>query len=168
MTQTDSADQERVIWEGRAGWMDHAVLFVFLSVALVRAIVAGRAGDWTTVTLYAFTIAGFLGIAAWFHYGRFYRLTSVRVLIKSGWSDRVLHEMPLRDITDISIRYDLLNRWFDLGTVELASRSSEECCTIRGIPYPEDVKARLERWISAQRNPWEKRSAHGAADHVEG
>ncbi len=167
MSADGHADQERVIWEGRTSWMDHAVLFVFLALALVRGLVAVRGGEWMVAVLYAMAIAAFLGIAAWFHYGRYYRLTSVRVQVRSGWNGRLLQELLLKDISDITLRYELLNRWFDLGTLELASRSTEECCTIRGIPHPEELKARLQRWIQAQRNPWASVPARGTPDHAQ-
>lgn len=167
MNETPSlAGDERVIWQGRSSWMDHAVLFIFLAMAVVRSTVAVQAGQWTTAILYALALAFFFGIAAWFHYGRLYRITSARVQVRSGWTGAMLLELPLKDISDVTLRYELLNRWFELGVLDLASRTAEECCTIRGIPHPEVVKAQLERWIRAHRNPWEPIPARGTPDHA--
>jgi hypothetical protein len=156
--------EEQVIWEGRTGWMDHAVLYIFLAAAVVRSAVALQGGQWTTALLYGLATAIFLGIAAWFHYGRIYRLSSTRVQVRSGWNGNILLEMSLKDISDVTLRYELLNRWFDLGVLEIASRTTEEMCTIRGIPYAEKVKTQLDRWIRVQRSQWEPLPAHGTAD----
>lgn len=166
MSDAGRDEEERLVWEGRTSWMDHAVLFIFLAMAVVRALVAIRAGEWVPAGLYAAAIAFFLGIAAWFHYGRVYRLTSIRVQVRSGWNGRVLQEFHLKDISDVLLRYELLNRWFDLGTLELASRTTEDCCTIRGIPHPEEVKTQLDRWIRAQRAPWDPLPARGTPGHA--
>ncbi len=166
MADSRPIEHEQVIWEGRSAWMDHAVLYVFLAVGVVRAAVAVQQAQWPTAMLYGFLIASFLGIAAWFHYGRVYRITSARVLIQSGWTGRTIQELRLSEITDVSLRYELLNRWFDLGALEIASRITEDCCTIRGVPDPEVVKSGLERWIRAQRSPWEPIPARGTPDHA--
>ncbi len=166
MTDNLEQDDERIIWEGRTAWMDHAVLFVFLALAMVRAAVAGRAGEWGTMGLYAVAIAAFAGIAAWFHYGTKYRITSSRVQVLSGWTGRVRQDIPLKDISDVTIRFEPLNRWFDLGALELASRTTEAYCTIRGIPQVDHVQTQLIRWIRAHRNPWEPISVRGTPDHA--
>lgn len=163
MTKRDqSSEEERVIWEGRTSWMDHALLYLLMAVALVRAAMAAQSGEWTAALLYAVAVSTFLGVAAWFHYSLRYRLTSTRVQILSGWSGQVSHEMWLKDISDVTLKYEPLNRWFDLGALELASRSTEDCYTIRGIPQPEQVQAQLLRWIRAHRSPWEPVVIRGA------
>ncbi len=166
MSHTETPEQERVIWEGRTAWMDHAVLYLFLAMAMVRAAVAARAEEWFTAGLYVLAVTAFFGIAAWFHYSHVYRLTSRRVEIRSGWTGRVLQEFPLKDISDVTLRYELLNRWFDLGALELACRTTEQACTIRGIPQAEHVKDQLVRWIKAQRSPWEPITVRGTPDHA--
>lgn len=166
MADTRSDEQEHVIWEGRSAWMDHAALYVFLAVGIVRAAVAVQQAQWPTAMLYGLMITCFLGIAAWFHYARVYRITSTRVLVRSGWNGRTIQELRLREITDVSLRYELLNRWFDLGALEIASRITEDCCTIRGVPEPHVVKSGLDRWIRAQRSPWEPIPARGTPDHA--
>lgn len=150
-----SATDERVIWEGHTSWMDHALLYLLMALAVVRAAVAARSGEWTAAILYATAVSGFLGVAAWFHYSVRYRLTSARVQLLSGRSGRVSHEMWLKDISDVAVKYEPLNRWFDLGALELASRTTEDCVTIRGIPQVQQVQAQLIRWIRVQRGPWE-------------
>ncbi|MFO0775306.1 MAG: PH domain-containing protein [Nitrospiraceae bacterium] len=157
-------DDEQVIWEGRTSWMDHALLYVLMSMAVVRGAVAVRAGDWSIALLYVVTVGTFMGLAAWFHYGTVYRVTTARVQVRSGWNGRVVTDIPLASISDVTLRYEPLNRWFDLGAVVLASRSTEDCCTIRGIPNAERVHAQLVRWIRARRGPWEPLTIHGVTD----
>ena len=166
------SQSERVLWEGHTSWMDQAALFIFMSAAAVRTAVALQAQQWSTAALYFSAIALFLGIAAWFHYAHYYRITSSRILVlfgrfgPFGWNRRLVKEFHLKDVTDISVRYELLNRWFDLGRLEIANSLTEDYLAIRGVPNPEDLKTQLDRWVRAQRDPWGPVPAQGMPDHA--
>lgn len=163
---------ERILWEGHTSWMDQAILFIFMAAAAVRAAVALQAHQWGTAALYCSAVGLFLGIAAWFHYAHYYRITSSRILVlfgpfaHFGLNRRVVKEFHLKDVTDIYVRYELLNRWFDLGKLEITNRLTEDYLVIRGVPNPEDLKAQLDRWVRAQRNPWGPVPAQGTPDHA--
>lgn len=161
---------ERVLWEGHTSWMDQAVLFIFMAAAAVRTAVAFQAQQWGTAALYLSAIALFLGIASWFHHAHYYRITSSRILVlfgPFGWNRRLVKEFQLKDVTDVHIRYELLNRWFDLGRLEISNSLTEDFLAIRGVPNPEDLKTQLDRWVRAQRNPWGSVPAQGTPDHAQ-
>lgn len=169
MTTDVSSPSERVLWEGLTSWMDQAVLFIFMAAAAVRTTLALQAHQWFTATLYLSAIALFLGIAAWFHLAHYYRITSSRILVYFGHfgrNRRLVKEFHLKDVTDIHIRYELLNRWFDLGRLEISNSQTEDYLAVRGVPNPEDLKIQLDRWVRAQRNPWGPVTAQGTPDHV--
>ncbi|MGE3151545.1 MAG: PH domain-containing protein [Nitrospiraceae bacterium] len=169
MNDNTPSQPERVLWEGHTSWMDQAVLFIFMAAAAVRTAVAIQAHHWGTASLYLFAVVLFLGIASWFHYAYYYRLTSSRIWVHFGHfgrNRRLVKEFLLKEVTDIHVRYELLNRWFDLGKLEIANSLTEEFLVVRGVPNPEELKTQLERWVRAQRNPWGPVPTQGTPDHA--
>jgi len=136
---------ERVLWRGYASWADHALLFVFMAFALLRAAFAFRSGDWETVGLYALAIGVFFGISAWFHYGAFYQISSHRIRITSGLWGAQTRELPLSQIRSVAIRREILNRWFDLGSLVITPADEQPPLIIKGVPDPERLKRELDR-----------------------
>lgn len=136
---------ERILWKGYASWADHALLLLFMAFALLRAAFAFQSGDWQTAALYVLSIGAFLGIAAWFHYGAFYQISSERIRITSGlWAPQT-RDVPLSRIRSVAIRREILNRWFDLGSLEITVADEPALVIIKGIPDPERLKRELDR-----------------------
>jgi hypothetical protein len=140
---------ERVLWQGYPSWADHAVLFLFMAVAGLRAALAFRSGEWLTAGLYLATIGIFFGIAAAFRYASFYQITAQRIRLTSGLGSRQIHEIPLDRIASVTVRRELANGWFDLGTLLIAPREegkgTEDLLILKGIPDPDRVKQQIER-----------------------
>lgn len=136
---------ERVLWEGYASWADHVVLFVFMGAAFLRALLAVRASEWLTATLYLLAISFFLSIAALFHYTVYYQISSQRIRIASGlWALRT-REILLSQVRSVTVRRELLNRWFDLGSLEIALREEPpDSVVLKGIPNPDRVKQQVD------------------------
>ena len=139
---------ERVLWEGYASWADHVVLFVFMGAAFLRAMLAVRASEWLTATLYLLAISFFLSIAALFHYTVYYQISSQRIRIASGlWAVRI-REILLGQVRSVTVRRELLNRWFDLGSLEIALRGEHpESVVLKGIPNPDRVKQQVDMLV---------------------
>ncbi|MGH7232885.1 MAG: PH domain-containing protein [Nitrospiraceae bacterium] len=137
---------ERVLWQGRPSWADHAVLFLFMAAACLRTALAFRAGEWLTAALYVLAIGIFFGIAAAFHYDVYYQISSQRIRITSGlWNPR-MRDIPLDHIRSIAVKRELLNKWFDLGSLEITPRDGTgETFTLKGVPDPDTVKQRIDR-----------------------
>ena len=136
---------ERALWEGYASWADHVLLYIFMGAALLRAMLAVRASEWLTATLYLLAISFFLSIAALFHYTVHYQISSQRIRIASGlWAMRT-REILLDQVRSVSVRRELLNRWFDLGSLEITLREEhQEPVVLKGIPNPDRVKQQVD------------------------
>lgn len=136
---------ERVLWEGYASWADHILLFVFMGAAFLRAIFAVRTSEWLTATLYLLAISLFLSIAALFHYTVYYQISSQRIRIASGlWAMRS-REILLDQVRSVTVRRELLNRFFDLGSLEITLREEhQEPVMLKGIPNPDRVKRQVD------------------------
>ena len=145
---------ERVLWQGHPSWADHAVLFLFMAAAGLRTALAVRTGEWMTAGLYVLAMGLFFGIAAAFHYDVFYQISSQRIRITSGlWKPRV-REIPLDQVRSTAVRQELLNRWFDVGSLEITPHDGAgESFVLKGIPDPETVKRHIDRQAGWARRP---------------
>lgn len=136
---------ERVLWEGYASWADHVLLYIFMGAALLRAMLAVRASEWLTATLYLLAISFFLSIAALFHYTVYYQISSQRIRIASGlWTMRT-REILMDQVRSVTVRRELLNRWFELGSLEITLREEHQGpVVLKGIPNPDRVKRQVD------------------------
>lgn len=142
---------ERIIWQGYPSWADHAVLFLFMGIAGLRTVLAVRSGEWMTAGLYLATIGIFLGIAAAFHYASWYQITAQRVRVISGLGSRQVGELPLGRVASVTIRRELVNGWFNLGTLIITPREEAGAPVIlKGIPDPERMKQQIDRAAGIQ------------------
>jgi membrane protein YdbS with pleckstrin-like domain len=139
---------ERLLWEGHPSWADHAVLFLLMGAALLRAALAMRSGEWLTMVLYLLAIGVFFGMAALFRCAVFYQISSKRIRITSGFRAKQVREVPLDHIGSVAVRREILNRWFDLGTLDITPREAlsqiEDSFTLKGVPDPDRLKQQIE------------------------
>jgi uncharacterized membrane protein YdbT with pleckstrin-like domain len=148
---------ERVFWQGHPSWADHAVLFLFMAAALVRTGLAFRTGEWLTALLYVLAIGVFFGIAAAFHYNVYYQISSQRIRIATGLWTPSLHDIPLDQIESMTVKRELLNRWFDLGSLHIVRRESrkgaDESLVLKGVPDPDTIKQHIDRAAGWSQSP---------------
>src|SRR5438067_1794221 len=116
---------ERVIWEGRSAWIDQAILFIFIGAAALRLLVAVRYGQWLTAVLYTFAMVFFVAIGAVFRYSVYYQISAQRIRIVSGWWQFRTRDIPLSRIRSVTVKRELLNRWFDVGALEIETDERE-------------------------------------------
>ncbi len=139
---------ERMVWAGHPSWADHAILFLFMGLAAVRAAAAARLGDWGTVLLYLLTIGIFSGIAALFHYLEYYQISSQQIRITTGFWMGHTRDIPLSWIRSVTIRRLPFNGLFDIGTIEIQASASErgevESVILKGLPDPERLKRQVD------------------------
>lgn len=142
------ASQERVVWQGYPSWADHAILFFFMGIALVRTLFALRFGEWLTVGLYAMAIAFFSSIAIFFHYAQFYHISSHRLRVISGFRKPRTTELLLDHIQSVTIRSEIFNDWFNLGSIEIEPKAQGttqlSSFVLKGIPDPNMVKRKVD------------------------
>jgi len=136
---------ERILWEGYPSWADHAVLFVFMGVAFLRLTLAVRSAEWLTAALYLFAIGIFLGIAAVFRYAVFYQVSSQRIRIISGLGAKWSREILLDQLRSVTVRREMLNRFFNLGSLEFTPREENaEPAVLKGVPDPDRLKRQVD------------------------
>lgn len=140
--------QERVVWHGYPSWADHALLFFFMGIALVRTIFALRVGEWLTVALYALAIMFFSSIAIFFHYVDFYHVSSRRIRVISGFRTARTSELFMDQIQSVTIRNELFNDWFNLGSIEFKPKAQSDRQSspviLKGISDPDVLKRKVD------------------------
>lgn len=141
---------ERVIWEGRSAWADQAILFIFMGAAGVRLLVAVRYGEWLTTILYALAIAFFFSIGAIFRYAVYYQISAQRIRILSGlWRLRI-RDIPLSRILSVNVKRELLNRWLNVGALELELGEREgPSVLLKGVPDPDRIRRQITPLLSS-------------------
>lgn len=148
---------ERTIWEGYPSWLEHTILFLFMGAAGLRALLALRTAQGTVAILYAASMGVFFTIAAAFHYGAYYQITSHRVRILNGLSKRCSRDIPIEQIRAVDVRSELLSRWLGIGSLVLTCANPvDETVVLKGLPDPDRVRRQLEAVLG--------RSAVGMAD----
>jgi len=154
MAHSPAQPHERIIWEGYPSWLEHVILFLFMSAAGLRMLLALRTGQWMVAWLYLAAIGVFLTIAAAFHYGAYYQITSLRIRILNGISKRRSREIPIERVRTVAVRSELLNRWFDIGSLVVTwNEGAGESLVLKGLPDPDRIKRHLEAVISVHPAP---------------
>ena len=141
---------ERVIWEGRSAWADQAILFIFMGAAGLRLLIALRYGQWLTALLYTFAMIFFLAIGAIFRYAVYYQISAQRIRILSGlWRLRI-RDIPLSRILSVNVKRELLNRWLNVGAleVELGDREGQSVL-LKGVPDPDRIRRQITPLLSS-------------------
>jgi uncharacterized membrane protein YdbT with pleckstrin-like domain len=141
---------ERVIWEGRSAWADQAILFIFIGAAALRLLVALRYGQWLTAVLYTFAILFFLAIGATFRYAVYYQISAQRIRILTGLWRHHIRDIPLSRILSVNVKRELLNRWLNVGAleVELAEREGQ-AVLLKGVPDPDRIRRQITPLLSS-------------------
>ncbi|HET7057234.1 MAG TPA: PH domain-containing protein [Nitrospiraceae bacterium] len=141
---------ERVIWEGRSAWVDQAILFIFIGAAALRLLVAVRYGQWVTAVLYTFAMVFFVAIGAVFRYSVYYQISAQRVRILSGLRQCHIREIPLSRVRSVTVKRELLNRWFDVGALEIETDERDGASIlVKGVPEPDRVKRQIVPLLSS-------------------
>ena len=141
---------ERVIWEGRSAWADQAILFIFMGAAGLRLLIALRYGQWLTAVLYTFAMIFFLAIGAIFRYAVYYQISAQRIRILSGLWRLHIRDIPLSRILSVNVKRELLNRWLNVGAleVELGDREGQSVL-LKGVPDPDRIRRQITPLLSS-------------------
>lgn len=77
-------------------------------------------------------------------------LSSQRIRIISGiWSEDT-QDIPIDRIQSITVKLELLNRWFDIGLLEITSHRGDPSIVLKGLPEPDRLKRQIERLAGLQ------------------
>ncbi|WP_129126960.1 PH domain-containing protein [Geomonas oryzae] len=123
------------IFEGYPAWTNYSV---GLGLAAIFAL-----GSFSSPTLLFF--AGcMVAVIAWKRFGIHGRVTSTRIITKFGIFNTRTYEIEIKDIRSINVSQNLLQKIFDLGTLEFATSSGpmKEAALV-GIKKPDALKEQI-------------------------
>lgn len=103
-------------------------------------------------------LAGLLGGGLWRKASVRYRLTTHRLFREVGVLFRQLNEIELIRVDDVSVRQNLLERIFNVGTITVIAPTdqTEPRLELEGVENPIEVKEEIRRWVRKRR----ERSLH--------
>lgn len=131
------ASPETELWTGRAHWKHFAIplggVWVYAIVALAGGLILrGTAPSlqsswfgWLLTLCILLPTLYVHGKVAFQHYSVGYRLTTQRLFIERGILSKVVDQTELIRVDDVRVRQSLVNRIWNLGTVEVIARSDE-------------------------------------------
>jgi membrane protein YdbS with pleckstrin-like domain len=137
--QTD----EVVRWSAYPSWAHFTWLYCFCLVALGRTLLA----LWWGMSGWEVWLGGAMALMLcvvvlrrWAQYC----VTSRRVIVKNGYTDRDLQVLALDDIADVTVYQGPIAQFFDIGTVVITSATGDRVLSFRGVREPEVIKTRID------------------------
>ncbi len=135
-----------VVWEAFPSWAQFAWLYLMSGLSAIRAALLHRfgVGGWEMWMVGAgVLLACVVALRRWAHY----ELTRDQIVVRNGYTGRVIQSMLLSDIREVTIRQGFVARFFEIGTLVIHSRTPDRTISLRGVCDPEDVKMRIEALV---------------------
>ena len=141
---------EPILWSSHPSWRQFSWLYLMSALVAWRALLFRRfeLPGWEAWLLGALAL---LAAAALLRRWARYELTSSRVIVRNGYTGRVIAERPLAYVERVDVRQGPIARWSGLGTVALVS-GGETVIRFRGLRDPDEVKERIERAMASDRS----------------
>lgn len=80
-----------------------------------------------------------------FRYAVFYQVSSQRIRIISGLGAKWSREILLDQLRSVTVRREMLNRFFNLGSLEFTPRKENaEPAVLKGVPDPDRLKRQVD------------------------
>jgi len=140
----DGQEQDRVVvWEAYPSWAQFSWLYLMSALSALRAAMFHRfgVGGWELWVMGAIILLACAAIVRqWAHY----ELTREQLLVRNGYTGRVIQSIPLSHIRDVTMRQGLVAQYFGIATLMIHSRTSDQTLSLRGLCDPEQVKIRIE------------------------
>lgn len=132
-----------VVWEVFPSWAQFSWLYFMSALSALRAALLHRFGvdGWEMWVIGA----GILLACAIFlrHWGH-YELTRDQIMVRNGYTGRVIQSILLSDIREVTIRQGFVAQFFGIGTLVIRSQIPERMLSLRGVCDPEEVKIRIQ------------------------
>jgi membrane protein YdbS with pleckstrin-like domain len=140
----DKRKPERsVVWEAFPSWAQFSWLYLMSALSALRATMFHRfgLGGWEMWMIGAGIL---LACAAVLRHWVHYELTRDQIMVRNGYTGRVIQSILLSDIREVTIRQGFVARFFGIGTLGIHSRTSDRKLSLRGVCDPEKVKIRIQ------------------------
>lgn len=151
------ADDETLIYVTRQHWTTLVDEFVRLclvaAVAVVLLILLPSDEDWGQYTSWAvLALAAIAALKFWLipmlqWRSTLYILTNRRIHHRTGFLSKEGRSIPLNRVNDVSFKASLWERIWRYGTLNIESASEQGLLTLKHVPDPEGLKARIYRAV---------------------
>lgn len=132
-----------VVWEAFPSWAQFAWLYLMSALSALRAALLHRfgVGGWEMWVVGAgVLLACAAALRRWAHY----ELTRDQIVVRNGYTGRVIQSILLRDVCEVTIRQGFVAQFFGIGRLVIRSRTPDRMISLRGVGDPEEVKTRIE------------------------
>ncbi len=132
-----------VVWEAFPSWAQFTWLYLMSALAALRAALLYRfgVGGWEMWMIGAgVLLACVVALRRWAHY----ELTRDQIVVRNGYTGRVIQSILLSDIREVTIRQGFVAQFFGIGTLVIHSRTPDRMLSLRGVCDPEEVKIRIQ------------------------
>jgi len=132
-----------VVWETFPSWAQFSWLYLMSALSALRAAMFHRFGlsGWEMWMIGAGIL---LACAAVLRHWVHYELTRDQIMVRNGYTGRVIQSILLSDIREVTIRQGFVAQFFGIGTLVIHSRTSDRELSLRGVDDPEEVKIRIQ------------------------
>jgi membrane protein YdbS with pleckstrin-like domain len=132
-----------VVWETFPSWAQFSWLYLMSALSALRAAMFHRfgLGGWEMWMIGAGIL---LACAAVLRHWVHYELTRDQIMVRNGYTGRVIQSILLSDIREVTIRQGFVAQFFGIGTLVIQSRTSDRMLSLRGVCDPEEVKIRIQ------------------------
>jgi len=134
---------ETIRWEAYPSWSHFSWLYFFSLMTGFRGFLGLRMGIsgwemWKGGAIVLLVCVGLL--RRWAHY----MVTSHRLIIENGFTGRIIQELPIHAISEISLTQGPLAHFFQIGTLVIRSSNDDQLLFLQGVSNPEVIKTRIE------------------------
>ncbi|UGY92746.1 PH domain-containing protein [Streptomyces gobiensis] len=154
------ADDEELVQVTRQHWTEMVSEFLMLCLiwlvagALIWVIPSGE--EWDKMAIYVVLGAAVLA-SLWFWLipllkwrSTMYILTTKRIYKRSGFLTKAGRSIPLIRVNDVSFKASLWERMMRYGTLSIQSASEQGMMTLKHVPDPEGLKAKIYRAVDEE------------------
>ncbi len=138
----DHDPAEPVVWSGYPSWRHFSWLYLMSAAVAARGVLFRRfdVPGWEAWLLGA----GLLLVTAailrrWAHY----EMTPGRLLIRNGYTGRVIAQCPFSQVADVDVRQGPIATLLGIGTLVIRGRG-DKVVRFRGLAHPDLIKQRIE------------------------
>ena len=140
--RTDHSAGDQLFWAAYPSWRQFTWLYLMAFLVGLRALLFLRygipgAGTWMAGAVILIALAAILR-----HWARF-ELSTDRVLIRNGYTRRVINGIPLDEVLDVEIWIGPVAKFLGIGTLAIKGERAQ-LLLFRGLADPDAVRMRID------------------------